>query len=129
VSVRWWPRHTRRPGTRGSATTGSPNHVIGEGSADFVLGPATFGSIDAEWEEPEWAHFYRRLASFCRVIRFDPRGSGSSDPIPLDALPPWEASADEILAVMDATGSERATILGFLVPWWRRLSGSPASRV
>jgi class 3 adenylate cyclase len=89
-------------------------HVLGEGPSDLVLGPGTFGSMDAEWDDPEWARFYRRMASFCRVIRFDPRGSGSSDPIPLDALPPWESSADEILAVLDATGSERAFILGFL---------------
>jgi pimeloyl-ACP methyl ester carboxylesterase len=88
--------------------------IIGEGSTDLVLGPGTFGSMDAEWELPEWALFYRRMAAFCRVIRFDPRGSGSSDQVPIDVLPPWESSVDEILAVMDAAGSERATILGFL---------------
>lgn len=80
----------------------------------MVLGPGTWGSMDAEWEEPEWAHFYRRWASFCRLIRYDPRGSGSSDPVPINALPPWESSVDELLCVMDAAGSERATILGFL---------------
>ncbi len=88
--------------------------VVGDGSADLVLTPGTFGSMDAEWDEPEWALFYRRMAESCRVIRYDPRGSGSSDPVRLDALPPWESSAAELLAVMDATGSERATILGFL---------------
>ena len=89
-------------------------HVLGHGPVDVVLGPGTFGSMDVEWEVPEWAHFYRRWASFCRLIRFDPRGSGSSDPIPLDALPPWEASVDEIRAVLDAVGSARAFIFGFL---------------
>jgi class 3 adenylate cyclase/pimeloyl-ACP methyl ester carboxylesterase len=88
--------------------------IIGEGAADLVLGPGTFGSMDAEWEEPEWALFYRRWAQFSRLIRYDPLGSGSSDPVSLDALPPWESSAAETLAVMDAAGSERATILGFL---------------
>src|SRR5215218_3759920 len=88
--------------------------IIGEGSADMVLGPGTFGSMDAEWEEPEWALFYRRWANFCRLIRYDPRGSGSSDPVPLDALPPWESAVDELLAVMETAGTERATILGFL---------------
>ena len=88
--------------------------IVGDGSADVVLGPGTFGSMDAEWEEPEWALFYRRWAESCRLIRFDPRGSGSSDPVPLDALPPWESSVAEMLAVMDAVGSERATVVGFL---------------
>lgn len=88
--------------------------IVGDGSVDLVLTPGTFGSMDAEWDEPEWALFYRRMAEFCRVIRYDTRGSGSSDPVPLDALPPWESSAAELLAVMDAVGSERATILGFL---------------
>jgi pimeloyl-ACP methyl ester carboxylesterase/class 3 adenylate cyclase len=88
--------------------------IVGDGAVDLVLTPGTWGSMDVEWEKPEWAHFYRRMAEFCRVIRYDTRGSGSSDPVPLDALPPWESSADEVLAVMDAVGSERATILGFL---------------
>src|SRR5581483_2611511 len=56
--------------------------------------------MDAEWEGPEWALFYRRWAEFCRVIRYDPRGSGSSEPVPLDALPRWGSSAAELLAVM-----------------------------
>jgi pimeloyl-ACP methyl ester carboxylesterase len=88
--------------------------IVGDGAVDLVLTPGTWGSMNVEWEKPEWAHFYRRMAEFCRVIRYDTRGSGSSDPVPLDALQPWESSADEVLAVMDAVGSERATILGFL---------------
>jgi class 3 adenylate cyclase len=94
--------------------------VIGDGPVDLVLGPGTWGSMDMEWERPEWALFYRRWAAFCRIIRYDPRGSGSSDPVPRDVLPPWEASVQEMVAVMDACGSERAVPLGFL-------DGAPAA--
>jgi class 3 adenylate cyclase len=86
--------------------------VVGEGPPDLVLTAGTFGNIDLDWEDPMVARFYRRLATFCRLIRFDRRGSGSSDPLPLDALPPWEAYMEEVAAVMDAVGSRRATIMG-----------------
>jgi pimeloyl-ACP methyl ester carboxylesterase len=88
--------------------------VIGDGPVDVVLGPGTWGSMDMEWERPEWALFYRRWAAFCRVIRYDPRGSGSSDPRPGGAPAQMETSVEEMLAVMDACGSERAVPLGFL---------------
>lgn len=53
-----------------------------------------------------------RIASFCRMIRYDSLGTGSSDPVPLDSLPPLEASVDELMAVMDAAESERAVLFG-----------------
>jgi len=85
--------------------------VLGEGPIDIVFTTGFVGSVDVEWEEPLVRLFYQQMARFSRVIRFDQRGTGASDPISLDALPPWEAFADEIEAVMDATGSERAAII------------------
>lgn len=86
--------------------------VLGEGPPDLVMSSGTFGSVDLDWEDPMVAAMYRRLASFSRLIRFDRRGSGASDPLPLDALPPWESFVEEVVAVMDTVGSERATIMG-----------------
>jgi class 3 adenylate cyclase len=86
--------------------------VIGDGPPDLVLSAGTYGNIDLDWEEPVAAGTYRRIAAFCRLIRFDRRGSGSSDPLPLDALPPWESFVDEVAAVMDAVGSDRAAVMG-----------------
>jgi len=86
--------------------------VIGDGPVDVVVTPGLFGSMDAEWDDPEFGLFFRTWASFCRFIRYDRRGSGSSDPVSLAALPPWESSVEEMLAVMDAAGSERAVVFG-----------------
>jgi class 3 adenylate cyclase len=86
--------------------------VMGEGPPDVVVSAGTYGNIDLDWEDPLAARMYRRIAAFSRLIRFDRRGSGSSDPLPLDALPPWEAYMEEVEAVMDAVGSERAAIMG-----------------
>jgi class 3 adenylate cyclase len=87
-------------------------YVIGDGPVDVVVTPGLFGSMDVEWDEPEFGMFFRTWASFCRFIRYDRRGSGSSDPVSIDALPPWESSVEELLAVMDAAGSERAIVFG-----------------
>ena len=64
-----------------------------------------------EWEEPAHRLFLSQLATWARVIRFDMRGTGASDPVPMDELPPWEAFAEEIEAVMDAVGSEQAALI------------------
>jgi class 3 adenylate cyclase len=80
--------------------------VIGQGPPDLVL--AVGVTVDVAWEDPGVARFLRTLASFSRVILFDRRGSGASDPLPADPLPPWESYAEELDAVMDAVGSERA---------------------
>ena len=85
--------------------------LLGDGPVDIVFTAGFFGSFDVEWEEPAHRLFYRHLASFGRLIRFDMRGTGASDPISLDALPPWEAFADEIEAVLDAVGSSQAAII------------------
>ncbi|HEY6635789.1 MAG TPA: alpha/beta hydrolase, partial [Acidimicrobiia bacterium] len=85
--------------------------ISGGGPIDIVSCTG-MASIDAEWDEPEIAHFYRRSGELGRLIRFDDLGSGASDPVPPDALPPPEHSAAQILAVMDAVGSERAILAG-----------------
>src|SRR5829696_9109663 len=62
------------------------------------------------WEEPSVVHFYSRLASFRRVIAFDKRGTGLSDPA--SHAPTLEESVDDLRAVMDAAGTERPDVFG-----------------
>jgi class 3 adenylate cyclase/pimeloyl-ACP methyl ester carboxylesterase len=69
-------------------------------------------NVDVMWEEPSLARYLERLASFSRVICFDKRGSGVSDPVPLAALPTLEQWMDDTRAAMDAAGVERAALLG-----------------
>ena len=84
--------------------------VLGDGP-DLVLTMGAFGHVDLMWEDPGVALFLRRLASFSRLIYFDRRGTGASDPLPEKMPPPWEAYADEVTAVMDAVGSRRAALM------------------
>jgi pimeloyl-ACP methyl ester carboxylesterase len=86
--------------------------VLGEGPLDFVLIESWVHHVEAFWEVPELARQRRRLASLGRVIIFDRRGTGMSDPVPLDRLPDLETQVADICAVMDAAGSIRAAILG-----------------
>ena len=78
---------------------------------DLVLTSGSFGAFDTDWEDPQAELFFRRLSSFARVIRFDRRGTGGSDPLPLDALPPWESFVEELECVMENVGSERAALM------------------
>jgi pimeloyl-ACP methyl ester carboxylesterase len=84
--------------------------VLGQGPPDLVVTPGSFTHVDVLWEDPAAALMFRRLASFSRLIRFDRLGTGASHPLPLDRLPPWEAFAEELAAVLDEVGSERAVI-------------------
>jgi class 3 adenylate cyclase len=86
--------------------------VVGEGPFDLVYVPGWVSNIEAMWEEPSHAHLLGRLASFSRLILFDKRGTGLSDPVPLDRLPTLEERMDDVRAVMDAAGSERAAVFG-----------------
>jgi class 3 adenylate cyclase/pimeloyl-ACP methyl ester carboxylesterase len=86
--------------------------AIGEGPVDVVVTPGLFGSMDAEWDDPEFGLFFRTWTSFCRYIRYDRRGSGASDQVSVNELPPWESSVEEMFAVMDAAGSQRAVAFG-----------------
>ena len=86
--------------------------VFGRGPLDIVFIPAWATNVDVMWEEPSLARYLDRLASFGRVICFDKRGSGVSDPVPLNQLPSLENWMDDTRAVMEAAGSERAAIIG-----------------
>src|SRR5215207_9213795 len=85
--------------------------VMGQGPPDLVVTPGSFTHVDLLWEDPAAAVFLRRLASFSRLIRFDRLGTGASDPVPLERLPPWESYAEELAVVLDEVGSEGAAIL------------------
>jgi len=84
--------------------------VVGDGAVDLVLVPGFVSHVEVAWEEPRLARFLGRLAAFSRLIMFDKRGTGMSDPVP--DPPPLDVRMDDIGAVMDATGSSRAALLG-----------------
>ena len=86
--------------------------VFGDGPVDLVFVTQWGTNIDNYWDEPTAARYLDRLASFSRVILFDKRGTGVSDHVPMDDLPPMEGWMEDILAVMDAAESERAVIVG-----------------
>jgi class 3 adenylate cyclase len=87
--------------------------VIGTGERDLLLVPEFWHSIEVQWEEPSFARFLERLGSLGRLICFDQRGTSLSDPVALDELPSLEQWMDDVTVVMQAVGSERATLLGF----------------
>jgi pimeloyl-ACP methyl ester carboxylesterase len=80
------------------------------GGPDLVVAPGFISHLDIMWEEPSVVHFYSRLASFRRVVTFDKRGTGLSDPAM--HAPTLEESVDDLRAVMDAAGCERADLVG-----------------
>jgi len=101
------------PATR-YARSGGVNiayQVSGEGPLDLVLVPGFVSHLDLDWEEPRSAHSLRRLSSFSRLIRFDKRGTGLSDRTV--GLPDLETRMDDVRAVMDAVGSDRAALYGY----------------
>lgn len=85
--------------------------TLGDGPRDLVLVDQWFSNVDAAWEFPPLANLMTRLASFSRLIVFDKRGTGLSDPVALDALPTIEGWGDDLRAVLDAAGSERAALM------------------
>jgi class 3 adenylate cyclase len=93
-----------------SGEVGIAYQVIGEGKMDLVIAFPFISHLDLLWENPAQAHFLRRLGSFARVILFDRRGVGLSDP--MDKAATLEQRMDDVRAVMDAAGSERAALLG-----------------
>ena len=86
--------------------------AIGTGPFDLVFMHGWISHIEHMWEEPRIARFLERLASFARLIVLDKRGTGLSDPVPMDRLPTLEERMDDLSAVMDAVGSERAALMG-----------------
>ncbi len=88
--------------------------VVGDGPFDLLYCYGLGGHIDASWEVPETAHAYTSLASICRLILFDRRGTGASDGVALNVFPTWEALTEDIAAVLDAVGSERTAVFANL---------------
>jgi class 3 adenylate cyclase len=86
--------------------------VFGSGPPDLLFMTHWVTNVDAMWEEPSLSAYMQRLASFARVITYDKRGTGVSDPVPLASLPTMEQWADDALAVMDAAEIERAAVIG-----------------
>lgn len=86
--------------------------VVGEGALDLVYVPGWISNVEHNWAEPSYARFLTRFASFARLILFDKRGTGLSDRVAEHELPTLEQRIDDVRAVMDAAGSERAALLG-----------------
>jgi class 3 adenylate cyclase len=87
--------------------------VLGEGPRDLVAIAEMVSHCEYRWEEPRLTRSLHRLASFGRLILFDRRGAGLSDPAPVDRLPTLEERADDLEAVLAAAGAERPVVLGF----------------
>jgi class 3 adenylate cyclase/pimeloyl-ACP methyl ester carboxylesterase len=102
----------RQPETR-YAKVGDSNvaySVTGKGPVDLVFTMGLGGHIEHVWDYPPMARYLEELAGFSRLIMFDRRGLGGSDPVPLNSPPTWEEWMQDLLAVMEAAGSERAAI-------------------
>ena len=85
--------------------------VIGEGPIDLVSAQGFGSNIEIYWDYPPARRFFERLASFSRLILFDRRGTGSSDPAERPGA--WEEYTDDLNAVLDAVGSEHATLIAW----------------
>jgi pimeloyl-ACP methyl ester carboxylesterase len=86
--------------------------VVGNGDLDLLYIPGYVSNVELAWEEPLLARFFERLASFSRLILFDKRGTGLSDRVPNDELPTLEERMQDVVAVLDAAGSNRAAVVG-----------------
>ena len=85
--------------------------VTGDGPFDLVLVPGFTSHLEFDWEEPRHAAFLERLASFSRLIRLDKRGTGLSDRH--GGIADLETRMDDVRAVMDAVGTDRAALFGY----------------
>ena len=84
--------------------------VFGDGPVDLVFVPGFVSHIENYWDDPNLARWLNRLGSFARVVMFDKRGTGLSDR--MNELPDLDQRMDDVRAVMDATGLERAVVFG-----------------
>src|ERR1700758_5465489 len=83
--------------------------VVGKGPFDLIHVPPFVSNLELQWEDPAERRYFERLASFCRLIMFDKRGTGLSDRVAVAAL---EERMDDLRAVMDDAGSQRAAVFG-----------------
>lgn len=86
--------------------------VFGDGERDLVYVPGWISNVELMWDDPVLAAILRRLGTFARVITFDKRGTGMSDRVSSNELPSLEQRMDDVRAVMDAAGSDKATLFG-----------------
>ena len=86
--------------------------IFGEGPYDVLFIGNWASNIEVMWEHPSMARYLERLGRFARVICFDKRGAGLSDPVPLGALPTLEHWMDDARIVLDAAGSEQTALIG-----------------
>ncbi len=99
------------------AKTADGTHVaylmLGGGPIDLLVPEPFTSNLEFLWQIHPWARFMQRLASFARVVVFDPRGVGLSDRISEEQVPPLESRMADVVTVMDHVGSERAAMFGF----------------
>ena len=86
--------------------------VVGDGPVDLIYLPGFINNLEVIWDNPLLARFLERLATFSRLVIVDRRGSGLSDRLSPEDLPPLEDLADDITAVMDTVGIGRAALMG-----------------
>jgi pimeloyl-ACP methyl ester carboxylesterase len=86
--------------------------VVGSGPLDIVFVMGWVSHLEYFWNEPTFASFLTRLSSMARLILFDKRGTGLSDPVPISELPTLDQRMTDVQAVMDAAGSRRAVLMG-----------------
>src|SRR5687767_3444652 len=86
--------------------------VVGSGPIDIVFVMGWVSHLEYFWNEPSFASFLTRLSSMARLILFDKRGTGLSDPVPISGLPTLDQRMADVQAVMDAAGSRRAVLMG-----------------
>ena len=87
--------------------------ISGDGPMDLVIPITGSAAIELIWDEPAFSRFVSRLASFSRLITFDPRGFGSSGRLDPDSIPAVQTWKDDIVAIMDAAGSRQAALLAW----------------
>ncbi|HKX76392.1 MAG TPA: adenylate/guanylate cyclase domain-containing protein [Acidimicrobiia bacterium] len=105
---------TNRPQTR-FARNGDVHlayQVIGEGSVDLLVVDSWVHHVEMVWEIPGYAELLRRLGSFSRLIHFDRRGTGLSDPVPVEHLPDLDTQIADALTVLEAAGAQQPAIFG-----------------
>src|ERR1044072_3465080 len=95
--------------TVGAARVGYQVH--GSGDLDIVYAPGLASHLDLTLEQPRYRRYIDALSRYGRVVRFDRRGAGISDPLPADAGENWEVWADDLAAVIDHVGSDRVAIV------------------
>ena len=89
--------------------------VLGEGPPNLVVVSSGPGShMDHQWGDPHAVRWLRRTGSFCRLVMYDNRGVGLSDPVPTDAVPTMDEQVDDVRVIMDTTNCDRAVIVGHI---------------